>query len=97
MFVKADNLLSRAIIKNGLSRQVEAVRICDFWEKAIKEKFSDDASRKSKAIYFNNKTLVVAVLSSVWAQEFQLHQYEIIKEINKRMGKVVVERVRFEV
>jgi predicted nucleic acid-binding Zn ribbon protein len=60
------------------------------------EKFDQTASEKSKAIRFKDKILTVAVLSSVWAQEFQYNQQDIVEKINKKFGRNIVERIRFE-
>ena len=97
MFTKANNLLSLTITRNGIARQIEAARICALWKIAVKEKFSEQASKKSRAIYFKNKTLTIAVFGSTWAQEFQLRQNEIAEEINRKLGRNIIERIKFEV
>jgi predicted nucleic acid-binding Zn ribbon protein len=80
----------------GLNREIEAARVCAFWDKIIAEKFDQTASEKSKAIRVKDKILTVAVLSSVWAQEFQYNQLDIIEKINKKIGRKAIERIRFE-
>jgi predicted nucleic acid-binding Zn ribbon protein len=96
MFLNFKSSLNLRINQLGLNKEVEAVRICQLWDEIIKNKFDKRASEKSKAIKFKNKNLTVAVLSSIWAQEFQYNQQNIIEEINKRIGREAVERINFE-
>lgn len=56
---------------------------------------SSAAEKKAKALYLKDKTLTVACLSSVVAQELQLHQKKVINQVNKIMGEEIVEKLRF--
>lgn len=88
--------LKKSINKAGVGRQIEAAQVCQFWEEAIKSIFDRDIVNKSQAVRFKNGTLTVAVLSSVLAQEFKFKEEEITGEINKRIGRNAVRRIRFE-
>ena len=96
MLNKLSSSISFQVNRLGLGKEIEAARVCAFWDKIITEKFDQTASEKSKAIRFKDKILTVAVLSSVWAQEFQYNQQDIVEKINKKIGKEAVERIRFE-
>ncbi len=96
MLTKIKSSINFRINRLGLNREIEAARICQFWEEVIKKRFNQEASEKSKAIRFKNQILTVAVLSSAWALEFQYNQQKIIKEINKKIGKIAVNRINFE-
>ena len=96
MLNKLSSSISFQVNRLGLGKEIEAARVCSFWDKIITEKFDQTASEKSKAIRFKDKILTVAVLSSVWAQEFQYNQQDIVEKINKKIGREVVERIRFE-
>jgi predicted nucleic acid-binding Zn ribbon protein len=96
MLTKLSSSISFQVNRLGLGKEIEAARVCAFWDKIITEKFDQTASEKSKAIRFKDKILTVAVLSSVWAQEFQYNQQDIIEKINKKFGRNIVEKIRFE-
>jgi len=88
--------LQMSLNKAGISKQIDAVQVCDLWEKAISKIFGAQVSEQTQAMYFKNGTLAVAVLSPVLAQEFRFKEEEIIKEINRgRSDKV--RKIRFEI
>jgi predicted nucleic acid-binding Zn ribbon protein len=88
--------LQRSLGKAGISKQIEAVQVCDMWEKIIGKIFGEQVAGQTQAMYFKNGTLAVAVLSPVLAQEFKFKEEEIIKEINRgRSDKV--RKIRFEI
>lgn len=88
--------LEISINRAGIERQIEAVRICQYWQEVVEIIFSKEVSEKSQAIKFHNGALIVAVLNPVFAQEFKFKEEEIIEEMNKKVGKCVVRKIRFE-
>lgn len=88
--------LKRSINKAGISKQVDAARSCEFWKEVIGEIFTQEVAEKSHAIRCKNGVMTVAVLSSVLAQEFKFKEEEIINGVNRKMGAVVVSKIRYE-
>ncbi|MDD3190587.1 MAG: DUF721 domain-containing protein [Candidatus Pacebacteria bacterium] len=88
--------LKKSINKAGISRQIEAVEICDLWEKVICQIFGDQVIDKSSALSFKDGTLTVAVLSPVLSQEFRFKEEEIKDKLN-RGRKIWVKKIRFEI
>ena len=88
--------LKKSINKAGISREIEAFQLCEFWQKVVKDIFSKEIARKSQAIKYRNGTLTVAVLSSVLAQEFKFKEEEIKEEMNKKARYNAVRKIRFE-
>lgn len=95
MFNSIKYLLPLAIKKAGIKKQVEATEICGLWDRAIAKIFPAAAS-KTKALSFKDKTLKVAVLGSVWAQELEYKKQDIIEFINKEQKSKLLEQIRFE-
>lgn len=96
--IKIGNILNRSINKAGIARQVEAARVCDCYHEALQKlDINKKALEKSKAIYYRNKILTVAVLGAGWAQELQMRQHLIIKKINEKLGEKSVERIIFHI
>lgn len=88
--------LKRSINKAGITKQIEAVAVCDLWEKVVCGIFGEQIEGKSQALHFKNFTLTVAVLNPVLAQEFKFKEEEIKKRLNEgRMEKV--RKIRFEI
>ena len=88
--------LKKSIAKAGISKQIDAVKICDLWEKKIIEMFGPQVAEKSQAMHFKNGILTVAVLNAVLAQEFRFKEDEIKKVLN-RSGGEYVRKIRFEI
>lgn len=72
-----------------------AAIICDEFNKVAIDIIGEKIKDKAKALYVKNRTLTVAVLSSVIGQELKLHETEIIERLNKKAGDNVVDRLRF--
>ena len=89
--------LKKSINKAGISKQIEAVQVCRFWQDVIGNIFGKAVAEKSQAIRFKNGAITVAVLSSVLAQEFKFKEDEIKEEINKKAGYNAVRKIRFEI
>jgi hypothetical protein len=96
--VPIGNLLKRTIYQAGIGRQVEAAQICDYYHKALlTTDINKKALEQSKAIYYRNQILTIAVLGSAWAQEIQLRQHLIVAEINKYFKKDLVKRINYNI
>ncbi len=89
--------LTRSINKAGIYKQVEAARVCDYWNEAIENIFNAEVAGKAKALKCKGGIVTVAVLSSSLAQEFKFKEEEIIDAMNKKAGAEVVRKIRFEV
>ena len=89
--------LKKSISKAGISREIEAFQVCDFWQRVIQNIFTKEVADKTRAIKYKNGALTVAVLSSVLAQEFKFKEEEIKEEINKKVGYNAVRKIRFEI
>ncbi|NOQ67987.1 DUF721 domain-containing protein [Patescibacteria group bacterium] len=89
--------LKKSISKAGISREIEAFQVCDFWQKVIEDIFTKEIADKTQAIKYKNGALTVAVLSSVLAQEFKFKEEEIKEEINKKARYNAVRKIRFEI
>ncbi|MDD3006591.1 MAG: DciA family protein [Candidatus Pacebacteria bacterium] len=88
--------LLKSLGKAGISKQIEAVQVCDLWEKVICKIFGEQVVGQSQAMYFKDGVLAVAVLNPVLAQEFKFKEEEIKKEINQgRSDKI--RKIRFEI
>jgi len=92
---KLGNLLPKSINKAGIGKQISAAVICDKLLKILEEIFDERVTKKVKPMYIKNKTLTLAVMNSVIAQEIKLHEQEILDRINKGDKDKIVERLRF--
>ena len=96
--IKIGSLLDKNINRAGITKQVEAARICDIYLQSLQNlDINQEVLQKSQAIHYRYKILTVAVLGSSWAQELQMRRHLIIEAINKKMGRPVVHRIIFHV
>lgn len=94
-FERVGAILPKNIKKSGISESVRASMICEAVDKELIRIFGEDMGSKAKALYFRNKTLTLAVLSSVLAQEIRFREGEIISYLDNKFGMGVVERIRY--
>ena len=89
------DILDKNIKQAGLKDSVTAAVVCDEFNKVAIEIIGEKIKDKAKPLYLKNRTLTVAVLSSVIGQELKLHETEILEKLNNKAGDKFVERLRF--
>ncbi|MFH1838428.1 MAG: DciA family protein [Candidatus Kuenenbacteria bacterium] len=95
MFHSLSKFLPLSLKKAKIEKQVEATMVCQEFDLIIQNIWDEKILDQVKAISLKDKVLTVAILSSVLASELQLRQEEIIKKINFKLKKNVVDRLRF--
>ena len=80
--------------QSGLAKSIQASLVCEEFDKILEEKWGNVAKGKAKAMYFKDKILTIASLSSVMAQEIKLHEREILDQLNSKFNGMV-ERFRY--
>ncbi len=79
----------------GLKAQLETSRVLDIASEVISELFKKDMASHAKPLFLKNRTLTISCTSSSMAQEIRLNQAMIVAEINRRLGFVEVDRIRY--
>lgn len=69
--------------------------ILEEFNKIVNNLLGKPASKKVKPLYLKNKTLTVAALSSVLAQELRLNEGQIIRRLNEKFGKELIIKLRY--
>lgn len=90
-----DTLRDKVNKDTPLQKQVEAGQIVEIAEHVFRELFGEEESVHVKPLFLKNRTLTVTCSSSTVAQEIRLNQAEIVNNINARMGKNEVDRIRY--
>lgn len=92
MFNKLSNILRvKFARKDGLSRQLEIVRVFDIYRQEIKKIFPNEEN--IKLISLRNKILNIGVSSSVLASELRMRQQEVVEKINSALGAEKINRI----
>lgn len=88
------SLILERVIKKTLSRTGPPVqRIWDVWNDAV----GPDVAGNAQPKVYKKGILIVAVSSGPWAQELQFYASEIRDRINRAVGAVLVDEIRFKV
>ncbi|MFH1610600.1 MAG: DciA family protein [Patescibacteria group bacterium] len=75
--------------QSGLAKSIQASLVCDEFDKILENKWGSVGSSKAKAMYYKDKILTIASLSSVMAQEIKLHERDILEELNSKFSGMV--------
>ena len=94
-FTPIKNLLDQSIQRAGVKDDVDASLAVDAAQKIFQELLGEEIAKTMKPLYVKRGVLTVSCASSVAAQELKLHEHEIIKKLKERLGKTMVERLRF--
>ncbi len=94
-FSSLGGTLRKSIRASGIEPQVIGAQTIEQFQHAAQEIFGMHIAGRMNALYLKNKTLTVAVGSSVVGQELKLREKEIIQKLNASAGQNLVERIRF--
>ncbi len=94
-FTPLKKLVDDSVNRAGIKDDVEASLAIDAAQKIFNEMFGEDVGKLMKPLYVKRGVLTVSCVSSVAAQELKLRDREIIKKLQERIGKPLVERLRF--
>ena len=95
MFHDLKKLVTNSVQRAGIGRQVEALNVVEIFTKVVNELFDQNISQQVKPAYFKNGILTVSCLSSLIMQELQYRDREIVDNINKIIGKEVVNKLSY--
>lgn len=81
--------------KSGsLKSQADAGNVITAAEAVFADMFGELADQ-ARPQFLKNRTLTVSCGSSAVAQEIRINQPKIVKEINKKVGEKLVDRIRY--
>ncbi len=88
-------LLNKRLRQTGLSKNINTSLVIEEFEVLIEQALGEKVYARIKPLYIKNKILTVACLSSVMAQELNIRKRQLIAQINKKFGSLVLKDIRF--
>lgn len=95
MMKSLGEILKRQMKQTPAWKHVEASIVVEKTNELIKELFGAESTRFAQAVFFKDRTISIACLSSVMAQEIKLNEKNIIKDLNHKLGGQTVEKIRY--
>lgn len=90
--VRLQQALDESLRRLGIARQARRARAVDVWAEVV----GTAPARASMATACKDGVLFVAVKTSVWANELSLLKADIIKKLNRRLGRGTIVDIRFQ-
>ncbi len=87
------DLLTASIARHKIATQVKAATVCSTWRQAAVEVLPKEVAGEAEVISFRNGTLKVAVPGPSFSQAVKIAEIPLLEEINKQLGKNIVERI----
>ncbi|MFA4831543.1 MAG: DUF721 domain-containing protein [Patescibacteria group bacterium] len=81
--------------KKSAPKQSDGSPIIKIAQSVFEELFGREQAVHAKPLFLKNRTLTVTCSSSVIAQEIRLNQAKIVEQINNKLGKNEVDRIRY--
>ncbi|HUT55693.1 MAG TPA: DUF721 domain-containing protein [bacterium] len=86
-------LVNKILDDWGMARLSREQRVFLVWDEAL----GSTLARTTRPAAVHHGSLIVAVKNSAWLQELQFMKPEIIKKLNRVLGKGVIREVRFKI
>ncbi|MCJ7773806.1 MAG: DUF721 domain-containing protein, partial [Desulfobacterales bacterium] len=85
--------VGRVLGKYRLEADQDLTKLWDLWEDAVGQTIAEN----TRPAAFKGKILVVYVSSSTWMQQLQFLKKDIIANVNKALGKELIEEIKFRI
>ncbi len=96
-FTKLEKLIDKNFGRSELGRKVQAALVLEKFSAIAAELAGAAVAKKIRPLYIKDRTIVVACLSSVVAQELRFVEEEILRLLNDGGSGEVVSRIRYVV
>ncbi|MEK7673105.1 MAG: DUF721 domain-containing protein [Patescibacteria group bacterium] len=96
MFEPFQKLLPLAAQKKNISREWLAIKVCQDFRTILLEIFTTqkEIAQYVQPAFYKDSILHINVENSAWAQEIIMKKEQILKELNKKIGKNLVKSLR---
>lgn len=96
MFEPFQKFIARAAVQYGVTKEMEAAKICQDFRSLMPELFKDrdEADTYISPANFKDSTLTLNVENPAWAQEVLMRKPKIIHEMNKKIGKQIIKNLK---
>ena len=88
---KLNSAIKNFLQKNGLEKGVNQNKAIELWPDIVGEKISKNTEPQA----VESGTLIIKTKNSAWRQELIFKRSEILKSINKKLGKNTIKAIRF--
>lgn len=93
MFKQLKELLPKAVNKQGLASQFNAIEILNVYKAACENYFDKEALLYLRPRFFKNSVLHIQAENSAWAQQMHMKRTLVIEFINKKLGEEKVQEI----
>jgi len=94
-FTPINRIIPRAVKKAGIKVKLDESKLLAGFDAAAVKLFGESVLRKVKPLYIQDKTLLLACLSDILAQQIKQREKHFLFELNKPFGGGVIEKIRF--
>lgn len=90
MFTAIESSIKFSINRAGISDQVQAALVCEYYKQALEEIIN---IKNTQSVSFSRGVLIARAPSSSYASELNYHLNSVRGYINKKLNKTLVERI----
>lgn len=90
-----DALRDKANKNSPLDKHAESAEIIEIANTVLASLFGEELARDASPLFLKNRTLTISCASTAAAQEIRLNQSDIVAQINEKLGKNEVDRIRY--
>lgn len=95
-FQKLEGLIKKNLNRAGITPQVDTAIALEEIMRVLCDAFAADVVQEQvHPLHIKNGVLSLAIMSPPFAQDMKMQEAAIIAELNKRMGKSLVSRIRY--
>ncbi|MEA3249454.1 MAG: DciA family protein [Patescibacteria group bacterium] len=94
MLQRLDKLMPQSIKRAGVAGGVKAAMILDTVSKVLTERFGERIASAMKPVKIRNRIVTIRCGESVMTEDIRMHEAEIIRDANAKLGGDEIEGLR---
>jgi hypothetical protein len=94
MFQRLDKLMPQSVRRAGAEGRVRAAMVLDVVSAVLAERFGDDAALSMKPIKYRGGIVTVRCEESAMTEDIKMHESDIVREANRKLGEDPVSGIR---
>lgn len=95
MLIPIQKILPQKLRSLGLEGAMNFAELQEKWDRTLSQALGEGFQKKSRPVKIKNKILFVDCSNSVWANELQMKEKDILQKLKKSFKDLAVEKIKF--
>jgi hypothetical protein len=97
MWESLQKFIPAAAVKYDFAATMKSINVCQSFRSLAPKIIHKDALINTYPVSYKDRTLTLAALSPVWANEINMKKHLLLQELNAKLGQNTVKNIRIQI